>query len=288
MKRIGYVLVGITVVLLVFAFAKDIIVKTSVEKIVSAITGLRLDIRNMQVGVVKTSVGISGLRLFNPEGYEDAVMLNMSQIYVDYNASDMLKGKIHLSKIRIEMEEFVVIKNAKGELNISSLKAIKMQKGDKRPRSERREKPLRLQIDELELKIGKVVYKDYSKGPAAFVREFNIDINERYSNINDPYKLVALIIVKSLARTTIAGLANFDLRGLKQLVSDTIVSTQEIVYENTAEAEQAMRRTQDAARKALEGAEQGTRKAIQETSESLKKTAEDLRKSIELPFGSSR
>jgi hypothetical protein len=76
----------------------------------------------------------------------------------------------------------------------------------------------------IELKIGKVVYKDYSRGTEPFVQEFNVNLNERYSNITDPYKLVSLIVVKALWNTTIASLANFNLDGLKGTISDTLSS----------------------------------------------------------------
>ena len=68
-----------------------------------------------------------------------------------------------------------------------------------------------LQIDLLRLKIGKVVYKDYSGSASASIKEFNVNIDESYKNITDPSALVRLLVFKALTKTTIANLINFDM-----------------------------------------------------------------------------
>jgi len=73
----------------------------------------------------------------------------------------------------------------------------------------------------LNLKIGKVIFKDYSNGIPPKVSEFNVNIDQRFENITDPQALAKLIIVKALMNTTIANLANFDLGSLKEGVTKT-------------------------------------------------------------------
>ncbi|MFH1790840.1 MAG: hypothetical protein ABH885_02515, partial [Candidatus Omnitrophota bacterium] len=54
-------------------------------------------------------------------------------------------------------------------------------------------------IDRLRLKIGKVSYKDYSaRQGTPRVMEYNINLDEEYTNITNPYTLVSLIVVKAL------------------------------------------------------------------------------------------
>ena len=273
MKKLLTLLIGILAILLVLSFVKDVIVKTSVEKGVEFVTGLPLRMRSLNVGIIRTLVEIRNLRLFNPKGYSDKVMLDMPEIYVDYDLPAVFKGKIHLEEMRINMREFTVVKNEKGELNLDSLKVVQAQKDSRAPREKEKGKIPEIQIDALELKIGKVIYKDYSKGGAPSIKEFNVNLNERYENITNPYSLVSLIVVKTLMNTTIAGLADFDLKGLQGTISDTLASAQKMATEAVAQAQEVMTQTQ-----------QKAQKAIEETQEAIQKKAEELKETFKLPF----
>ena len=271
-------------ILLVLSFAKDMLVKISVEKGVQVVTGLPLEIRSFKVGIINTLVGIKGLRLHNPSGYKDRIMFSMPEIYVDYNLSPIFRGKVHLEEMRIDMEEFTVVKNEKGELNLDSLKVVQAQKEGKEPRQKTASeggKTPQIQIDSLELKIGKVVFKDYSRGSTPSVKEFKVDLNEKYENITDPYALIKLIVVRTLMNTTIAGLTDFDLGGLKGSISDTLSSAQKVAEDAAAQVQAAARRTHEAAEQAQREAE----KVLSDVQKTIENTAKELQEKIKLPFG---
>lgn len=276
MKKMLIALAVILAAILVLAAAKDLIIKTSVENGVEFVTGLKLSMASLRAGIINTVVDIKNLRLFNPAGFLDRTMLVMPEIYVNYNLPAILGGKIHLPEARIAMKEFLVVKNADGKLNIDSLKVVQAQKTRAKPAGKAPE----IQIDKLTLKIGKVTYKDYTKDPAPYVQEFNINLSETYTNIDNPYKLVSLIIVKALMNTTIAQLTNFDLSGLTGNVSD-ILSTAQKAMEAVGKAHQV----------AAEGVKQATTsvKAAQEvaakTGEAAKETVDALKEVFKSPFG---
>jgi hypothetical protein len=285
MKKLLVIAVGVIAILIVLSFVKDIVIKTSVEKGVEVVSGLRLNIRNLNVGIIRTLVGIKGLKLYNPSGFRDRTMLDMPEIYVDYNLPAIMKGKVHLNEMRINMQEFSVVKNERGQLNLDSLKVVQAQKEGTSP-EEKEAKVPEMQIDDLELKIGKVVYKDYSGGGEPLVKEFNLNIDERYQNITDPYSLISLIVVKALMNTTIARLADFDLQGLEGTISDTLATAQKVAAEAAAEAEETIRQTTKETQKAAQEIGQRTRETTEQATESIKKTTEDLQKTFKLPFGS--
>lgn len=281
MKKLLVIVVGIVAILLVLSFVKDIIVKASVEKGVEIVTGLRLNMASLNVGIIKTLVGIRDLRLFNPKGYKDKIMLEMPEIYLDYDLPAVMRGKIHLEELRIDMKEFVVVKNENGELNLDSLKVIQAQKEGQKVQEKEGGTP-EIQIDTLQLKIGKVIYKDYSRGGRPVIKEFTLNLDEKYENISDPYSLVSLIVVKSLMNTTIARLVDFDLKGLQGTISDTLATAQKMAAEAAAQAEETIRRTTQETQKIVT---EEAQKATQEATEAIKKTTEDLKKTFKLPFG---
>ena len=218
MKLLRSLLLGMVVLLAAVLAGKNFIAKTALTNGVKLITGLDTQIDGVQVGLFSTAVGVKGLKVMNPSQFSERVMLDMPELFIDYNLSDILKGKIHLEVVRLNLKEFHVAKAADGELNLNSIEAVssvkkpaqgKPAKPESKPAS-----PLNLQIDLLELSIGTVTYTDYAKNPPA-KQTFAVNINERHEHITNPYAFGALLVSRALMRTSIAQLANFDLRGLQ-------------------------------------------------------------------------
>ena len=273
--RKSFIIISIIFALLVAVFfGKNLIVKTSVKAGVKAMTGLKLNIKSMNVGILNSLIGIDGLQLFNPPGFVDELMVDLPEVYVDYDLGAFIKRKVHLEEVRLNLKEFSVIKNEKGELNLDSLRVVEEKKEEKVEGEEEKEKEKtkmpELQIDVLELKIGKVVYKDYSKGTPPKSKEFNVNIDERYENITDPRAFISLIIVKALKNTTIARLTNFNLGALQENVAGKLKETTQKVME-TADKE-------------IETGKDDVEKKVKEAAkETIEKTTDTLKKF--LPFG---
>ncbi len=284
MKKLVTIAVSIVVVIAVLAFAKDMVIKMSVEKGVELVTGLKLSMGTLRVGIIKTLVDIRNLRLFNPANFKDRVMLDMPEIYVAYDLPALMKGKVHLSEARIALKEFVVVKNEKGELNLDSLKVVQAQKQGKRPAAKEAGKIPKIQIDSLRLKIKRVVYKDYTAGKEPRVTEYKINIDEQYKNITDPYSLVSLIVVKALMNTAIANLTDFDLQGLQGTVSDTLAGAQKAAMQAVSTAAEAMKQTGGVAQQGMQTATEAARK----TGEAVQGAASALTDVFKNPFGSDK
>lgn len=280
-------------VLIALFFGKNMIIKTSVSAGVKAMTGLKLSIRSMNVGVFKSLIGINELQLHNPPGFGDELMIDLPEIYVDYNLGAFIAGKAHLEEVRLNLKEFIVVKNADGQLNLDSLKVVEAAEEEEVIEKGKKEKTKMpdLQIDLLDLKIGTVIYKDYSKGTPPKERVFNVNIDERYENITDPQSFVRLIILKALKNTTIASLTNFDLGKLQRGISGTVKKTAEMAQEAKGRAIEAGK---DAGEKVKETAEETVDKAAEAGKEAGEKVKETAKEAVEkaadtikkiLPFG---
>ena len=249
MKKYLIILIAVVVVVFVVALAKDIIIKVSVEKGVELVTGLKLNIGGLNVGILNPVVGIKNLKLLNPPSFPDRTMIDMPEIYVKYDLPAIIGGKIHLPEVRLALKEFVVVKNADGKLNLDALRTVQAHKEGTPPSQKAPGKAPEIKIDSLKLSIGKVVYKDYSNGGTPNVKEFNINLNESYTNVDDPYALASLIVVKALMNTSIASLTNFDLQGLQGTVGGSLESAQKIASTTMAttqeEAKQAAQTVTD-------------------------------------------
>ncbi|MBL7170838.1 MAG: hypothetical protein ISS46_02455 [Candidatus Omnitrophica bacterium] len=223
MKKIFIVIVVVLALLAAFVLARNMIAKIVVSVGVKSITGLGLNINTMNVGIPNTVIDIEGMKLLNPPDFKDTIMADMPEIYVNYDLRAFLKKNVHLKELKIDLKEFVVVKNEGGKLNLDSLKAVQA-KAEEKASQEKKEKAQHpgFKIDVLQLKIGKVIFKDYSQGSPPKITTFDVDINEQYENITDPEALAKLIVVKALINTTIAKLTNFNLVSLTKDVSDIL------------------------------------------------------------------
>jgi len=266
MKKFLTILIVLAVVIFVVALAKDFIIKVSVEKGVDIVTGLKLNIGSLKVGVLKPVVDIKNLKLLNPSNFPDRTMVDMPEIYVNYDLRSIMGGTIHLPEVRMALKEFVVVKNANGELNLDALKNIQAQKSGKSPTG----KAPQIKIDLLKLSIGKVIYKDYSRGAPPDVKEFDINLNESYTNVDNPYSLASLIVVKALMNTSIAALTHFDLKGLQGTVGGVLSSAQKMTSTAVATAQET------------------AKQAVKTATETATKAEETVKGILKNPFSSSK
>ncbi|MCA9407566.1 MAG: hypothetical protein H6755_07935 [Candidatus Omnitrophica bacterium] len=225
-------IIFIILIIGIFIATKNIIAKFAVVKGVESATGLNLKIEKFDLGLANTHIGITNLKLLNPEGFVDEAMFIAPDIFVDYEPKAFLKGKVHLEEVRLVLDQLVVIKNKEGELNLASLNPEKKDGGKSGAKTKEPEKKEGkkaevpdFQIDKMLLKIGKVVYKDYSKGADPQVKEFNVNIYETFEGIDNTEKLIQIIMQKALAKTALANLGDFDVDFLKNIGMDSAVGS---------------------------------------------------------------
>ncbi len=237
LARIGLVL---AVGLVVLVAARNLLIKAAVTGTVKAVAGLDLRIQHLDVGFMATRFDVQGLQLLNPPEFAaDRVMVDMPELYVDYELGPLLRGQVHLKEVRLNLRELTVVKNAQGHVNLNSLQAVKAghEQAEGPAKAAAPVKPPAIQIDQLELRVGKVVYKDYSSGTLQ-VREFPVNLHERFRNINNPYVLAGVIVSRSLAKTTIAQIVHFDLGSLQseltRTINDSLVKTVDQVTRGAA------------------------------------------------------
>lgn len=219
MKKIIIIIAAILVVLFL---AKDFITGAFMAFGVTSLTDLSASVHRASLGVFKSAVDVRGLKLYNPRrDFKDRVMMDIPELYINYDLGSFLRGRRHLKEIRLHVKEVVVVKNEAGKLNVESIRAIQTRLEQKREGDKRDSK---FRIDVLDLKIDNVIYKDYSTPGSPLEKEFKVGIDEHYTNITNPYSFVSLVVFKAVVSTGIASLAHFDFSPLKNAALDTPVN----------------------------------------------------------------
>ncbi len=226
------IILGIIVCLFLF---KNIIAKNIISAGIKAVTGLTLEVGSVELGVFKPVVAVKDLRLLNPYGYPDKLMVDLPEFYADYGLAAFLKGKVYLRQLRVNLRSLEVSKNAQGRLNLESLKALQPKGSGPAPK---------IRIDKLVLDIGKVSYKDYSAKAKPAVSEYTLNIHETYENIDDPQSLIKIILARALKNSAIR-----DLNPLKKELNSFSDRATKILEESAGSVQRA---TQDI-KKSFEG-----------------------------------
>lgn len=292
MKILKTLFILLIILIVVVLVGKNVIARVAIEKGVQKVTGLNLKLDNIDVGLTKTLIDVDNLQLDNPKGFDDKVMFVMPDLFVDYELQDILKGNMHLKEVRLDLSEFYIIRDRDGKLNLDYLKEIggkDAAKADK-PQSEQKPsepaKEVKIQLDLFALKIGKVVYKDYSKGGSSpEVKEFKINLQEEFRNIDNVNSIVKIIVLKALSRANLANLLNFDLGTLENGLGSVLSGSTKIVgdfagkgvSEVTGQAQDMLKKT------GLEDTKLG--ETVGDVTGELKDVAGSLTKSLKSPFG---
>ncbi len=230
MKKIFIVLLAVIILVFSMGLLKDLLITLYAEKAVRASTGLSIKISGLRTAIFKGRADIKGLKIFNPRQFKDRVMLDLGHMYMDYDYGAFLKRNIHLRELDIDLKEFMVVKNKDGDLNLNSLKIVKYNKMPGNKSNMPEEGVFQLEINTLHLKIGKVVYKDYTHGEKPRIRDFNINMDEKFTNIKNIHNLISTVMLKALSKTDIGLLAGFNLQLLKSggVVGRSIVTVEKV------------------------------------------------------------
>jgi uncharacterized protein involved in outer membrane biogenesis len=213
MKGILKLIIFLVVIIAILVAGRNVFGKLAMEQGVKAATGLTMEVKEFNMGLSTTDIGIKELSLLNPAGFTDKVMFHAPEIFVDYDLAAMLKGKVHIEDIRLDFDQFVVVKNKDGQLNLEALKPKAKEKEATQAKEEKAGAPKKapsLQIDHLALKVGKVVYKDYSRGAEPAVTEYNVNISEEMNDVTDPNSIMSWIATKAMMQTALGSLGNLN------------------------------------------------------------------------------
>ena len=184
---------GIMVALLAgMVFLKDQLIRYAFSAGISGLLGAPVSVDKFSWNALASSVHITGLRVYNPGGFPDGIIVSIPHIDVIYDRSTIFKEKRHFLLVNIELAEMGLTRNANGKLNVDALHLVQ-------PGSA----PVPLQVDLLTLGIGKIVYKNYHRGVEPDVRVYHLNLHKSYKGVPSAHQLLALVVAEPMKATGI-------------------------------------------------------------------------------------
>ena len=176
---------------------------------ISHATGTRTVLKKFSLSMIKQTISIEGLLIYNPlEGFPYEPFVRVGKAVLRFEAGSLLKGKVHIPLAELSLDEVVIVTSKDGELHIQKLKVMqKAQEDPKQEPSAKQEdmkkesggKGIPFLIDEMSLDLGRVVIKDFSASDEPVINIIDIPVKaQRYTNIDSVQKLVALVMFESV------------------------------------------------------------------------------------------
>lgn len=227
MKLLKKLLFLVVFLLVILVLARNYVVKIGAEQFVKQQTGLPLKMEGINIGLVDTKIDIDDLKLYNPPNFEEKLMVNIPDIYVDYNLPEIIKGNVHLNEIRFHLNEVIIVKNKAGQTNIDALKALQQpkpegeapKKEEPKPQAKKKGKEY---IGQASFRVDRFTYKDYSGEGEPKIITKDIGLNKTYKDIDSFNKLVALIVVDATVSSGLSDLVN--ITSAAQLLGDDLLN----------------------------------------------------------------
>ncbi|MFH1578439.1 MAG: hypothetical protein ABIC18_05150 [Candidatus Omnitrophota bacterium] len=211
MKKWQKILVIIVIIFFGLGIIKNPLIKTVVTNGASFILGAKVQIEGLSVGVFRQAVQIKGFRVYNPKGFPEGVLIDINEVSVEYDLAQILKGKLHLPLVILDLKEMILVRNKQGELNVDSLKVVEQAKEPARKDESQEKKPVKqmaIQIDEARLNLGKVVVKDYTGGESPVILAYNIGVTDKvYKDIRSAEKFATLLMLEAMGPAGMKGAA---------------------------------------------------------------------------------
>lgn len=248
-RNLFFFVASALVLLVIF---REPVLKAVVSDVASRITGFSVSADKLQIGLARPVIHITSLKVYNPKDFSEKMMLDMPEVYANYDPLAIFRKEVSLRELRIDLREFIVVKNKEGQTNVARLKGVAQKPAESKTVQKGASKAPVLKIDLLRLDIGQVVYKDYTVDPPS-VKIFKADIHKEYRDVDDPARLVQLIVLESLLKVNIKGLSDVNLPSIKDNAKSVLASGKNAVVGATRTAVGAAEKAVSTAEKTVAG-----------------------------------
>ena len=198
-KFIAWAFVLLILLLAGLVLARNSIIRAAIVKGAQMYAGVECQVEGIDIGLFDSYVKVDQFKLMQPPGgFGEGILIDVPELYADYELKEMLADKVHLTELRFNMAEVHVVKNKDGKLNLEAL--VPPSKEEKKREEERGSKEFL--IDVAYLSIGRVRYTDMTKTPP---KEYDFQVNakdEKLVNIrsvDDLRGMVLKILLKKLS-----------------------------------------------------------------------------------------
>jgi uncharacterized protein involved in outer membrane biogenesis len=121
LKWLFRLLILLVVLAVAFILLLDTMAKAITEREIKQTTGLDVTIGNLEVGLLNPKFRLENVILYNAPEYGGAPMVNLPELHIEYNLSDLLSQRLRLRLLRVNLAELHIVEGRDGRLNLTAL-----------------------------------------------------------------------------------------------------------------------------------------------------------------------
>jgi uncharacterized protein involved in outer membrane biogenesis len=111
----------IVVAIIIAILALNTVLKAVTEKRIRDATGMDAEIGKLSFGLLTPTVTLGDFKLYSPPDFGGTPFLNISELHAEYDLKALRKHELHLTLLRLNLEEIDVVKNQAGRTNVFSI-----------------------------------------------------------------------------------------------------------------------------------------------------------------------
>ncbi len=180
--------------------SKDTLIRNLTERRILRQTGLYVRIDKMHVGFTEPVISMQGFKLYNRPEFGGGLLLNLNDLYLEYDPERLRSGELHLTLFRLDLEELNIIRSAAGRTNITDF--IERAGTEGRAALSRRLPAKQLGftgIDTLNLSLGRIRFidlRDPRRNRESCFGVKNLEI-KAIRNEGDLYGVAGIVLLRS-------------------------------------------------------------------------------------------
>ena len=115
----------VVLALLVIALAyRDWIAGQLAERKIRDLTGLEAEIGNVSFSLAEPKFTFNNFKLYNTPEFGGALLLDIPELHVEYDRSALRHHQVHITFMRVNVNELDVVRNGEGRTNLYSLAGV--------------------------------------------------------------------------------------------------------------------------------------------------------------------
>ncbi len=178
-------------------FLRQKITKFAVEVFLSKSLGTKVSMDKFQLNMALGHLNIEGLKIGNPPGFSDNILLDVPKVMVRFDRVLFATGRVYASYADIHLKNLLLEKDKQGRMNVDSLKI-----------SHSTTPAPVFRINLLDLQINQVIEKDF-RYAKPLVKGHDLNIRKSYRNITGVNQLILLMLADPLKEAGLKGIKIF-------------------------------------------------------------------------------
>jgi uncharacterized protein involved in outer membrane biogenesis len=99
------------------------ILRVLIEHNIRAQTGMDAEIGRVEVGWTAPTFEIRDLKIYNPPAFGGTPFLDIPEVHIEYDRFALAKKELHLTLVRLDLQELDVVRNRNGDVNVFAVGA---------------------------------------------------------------------------------------------------------------------------------------------------------------------